>query len=203
LFEVTSRLEIHHPGKLPEQKTVRAHPVEFAGVDFAKRFELGFQQFVTFEDRLAILLVLFFVCNLLGLLCVEPTSMITVDGGVAYKGIPRWVEIERDDATFMAFLSDLLDVLELPSPPEPNPGCQFCAYLADGLLLALAQIEGRAKADKLSVEEASRLLIAEKQPQVQFTTAGQIAGLAVFLASDTASNMQGTALVSDGGWTAQ
>ncbi len=69
--------------------------------------------------------------------------------------------------------------------------------------LALAQIEGRAKADKLSVEAASRLLIAEKQPQVQFTKAEQIAGLAVFLASDTASNMQGTALVSDGGWTAQ
>jgi 3-hydroxybutyrate dehydrogenase len=69
--------------------------------------------------------------------------------------------------------------------------------------LALAQIEVRAKADKLSVEEASRLLIAEKQPQVQFTKAEQIAGLAVFLASDTASNMQGTALVSDGGWTAQ
>ena len=69
--------------------------------------------------------------------------------------------------------------------------------------LALAQIEVRAKADKLSVEEASRLLIAEKQPQIQFTTAEQIAGLAVFLASDTASNMQGTALVSDGGWTAQ
>ena len=33
--------------------------------------------------------------------------------------------------------------------------------------------------------------------------AEQIAGLAVFLASDTASNMQGTQLVSDGGWTAQ
>jgi 3-hydroxybutyrate dehydrogenase len=69
--------------------------------------------------------------------------------------------------------------------------------------LALAQIETKAKADKISMEQASRLLIGEKQPQVQFTTAEQIAGLAVFLASDTASNMQGTALVSDGGWTAQ
>ena len=69
--------------------------------------------------------------------------------------------------------------------------------------LALAQIETRAKADKISVDQASRLLIAEKQPQVQFTKVEQIAGLAVFLASDIASNMQGTALVSDGGWTAQ
>ena len=69
--------------------------------------------------------------------------------------------------------------------------------------LALAQIETRARADKISVDQASHLLIGEKQPQVQFTKAEQIAGLAVFLASDTASNMQGTALVSDGGWTAQ
>jgi 3-hydroxybutyrate dehydrogenase len=69
--------------------------------------------------------------------------------------------------------------------------------------LALAQFETKAKADKISMEQASHLLIGEKQPQIQFTTVEQIAGLALFLASDTASNMQGTALVSDGGWTAQ
>ena len=69
--------------------------------------------------------------------------------------------------------------------------------------LALAQIETRAKADRIGMDEASKLLIGEKQPQVQFSTVEQIAGLAVFLASDTASNMQGSALVSDGGWTAQ
>ncbi len=69
--------------------------------------------------------------------------------------------------------------------------------------LALAQIETKAKADNISMEQASHLLIGEKQPQVQFTRVEQIAGLAVFLTSDTASNMQGTALVSDGGWTAQ
>jgi 3-hydroxybutyrate dehydrogenase len=69
--------------------------------------------------------------------------------------------------------------------------------------LALAQIETKAKADSIGMDEASQLLIGEKQPQVRFTTVEQIAGLALFLASDTASNMQGTALVSDGGWTAQ
>jgi 3-hydroxybutyrate dehydrogenase len=69
--------------------------------------------------------------------------------------------------------------------------------------LALAQIETKAKADSISMEQASHLLIGEKQPQIQFTKVEQIAGLAVFLASDTASNMQGAALVSDGGWTAQ
>ena len=69
--------------------------------------------------------------------------------------------------------------------------------------LVQAQIEARAKEQGIPVEQASRNLIAEKQPQLQFTTTEQIAGLALFLASDTASNMQGAQLVSDGGWTAQ
>jgi 3-hydroxybutyrate dehydrogenase len=69
--------------------------------------------------------------------------------------------------------------------------------------LVQAQIEARAKAEGIAVEQARRNLLAEKQPQLQFTTTEQIAGLALFLASDTASNMQGAQLVSDGGWTAQ
>jgi len=69
--------------------------------------------------------------------------------------------------------------------------------------LVQAQIEARAKEQGIAVEQARRNLLAEKQPQLQFTTTEQIAGLALFLASDTASNMQGAQLVSDGGWTAQ
>jgi 3-hydroxybutyrate dehydrogenase len=65
------------------------------------------------------------------------------------------------------------------------------------------QIEARAKAENITVEKANFDLLAEKQPQRKFTTTEQIAGLALFLASDTASNMQGTQLVSDGGWVAQ
>jgi 3-hydroxybutyrate dehydrogenase len=69
--------------------------------------------------------------------------------------------------------------------------------------LVQTQIETRAKEQNISVEQASRNLLSEKQPQLQFTRPEQIAGLAVFLASDTASNMQGTQLVSDGGWVAR
>jgi 3-hydroxybutyrate dehydrogenase len=69
--------------------------------------------------------------------------------------------------------------------------------------LVQKQIDARAKEQGISAEQAKKNLLAEKQPQLQFTTTGQIAGLAVFLCSDTASNMQGTQLVSDGGWTAQ
>jgi len=69
--------------------------------------------------------------------------------------------------------------------------------------LVQKQIADRAKAEGITVDKANHDLLAEKQPQLQFTTTEQIAGLAVFLASDTASNMQGTQLVSDGGWVAQ
>ncbi|MBS0222967.1 MAG: 3-hydroxybutyrate dehydrogenase [Proteobacteria bacterium] len=69
--------------------------------------------------------------------------------------------------------------------------------------LVQAQIEARAKAENITVEKANRDLLAEKQPQLQFTKPEQIAALAIFLTSDAASNMQGTQLVSDGGWTAQ
>jgi len=69
--------------------------------------------------------------------------------------------------------------------------------------LVQMQIDARAKEQGIPPEQASRNLLAEKQPQLQFTKPEQIAALAVFLASDAASNMQGTQLVSDGGWTAQ
>ena len=69
--------------------------------------------------------------------------------------------------------------------------------------LVQMQIDARAKEQGIPAEQAAKNLISEKQPQLQFTRPEQIAALAVFLASDAASNMQGTQLVSDGGWTAQ
>lgn len=69
--------------------------------------------------------------------------------------------------------------------------------------LVQQQIDARAKAQGITVKQANDALLGEKQPQLQFTTPEQIAALAVFLCSDAASNMQGTQLVSDGGWTAQ
>ncbi|TWT02054.1 3-hydroxybutyrate dehydrogenase [Reyranella sp. CPCC 100927] len=69
--------------------------------------------------------------------------------------------------------------------------------------LVQKQIEARAAEQKISVEQARNALLGEKQPQLQFTTPEQLAAMAVFLCSPAAANMQGTQLVSDGGWTAQ
>jgi 3-hydroxybutyrate dehydrogenase len=40
-------------------------------------------------------------------------------------------------------------------------------------------------------------------PSKQFVTPEQLGGLAVFLCTDAAAQMTGTALPMDGGWTAQ
>jgi 3-hydroxybutyrate dehydrogenase len=69
--------------------------------------------------------------------------------------------------------------------------------------LVQAQIEARAKAQGIAAETARHDLLAEKQPMLDFTTPEKIAALAVFLCSEGASTMTGTALSIDGGWVAQ
>ena len=66
----------------------------------------------------------------LGLLCVEPVEMLDFgEGAYAYKAQPTWIDCPRDDKAFMAFLGSVLDVLELPEPPDSSPTCKWCQYL--------------------------------------------------------------------------
>ena len=69
--------------------------------------------------------------------------------------------------------------------------------------LVQKQIDALAASRNLSVEEAGRELLSEKQPSKSFVTPEQLGELAVFLCSDAAGNMRGVALTMDGGWTAQ
>jgi 3-hydroxybutyrate dehydrogenase len=69
--------------------------------------------------------------------------------------------------------------------------------------LVQKQVDARAAADKVPMEEAKRRLLAEKQPSLQFTTPEQLGDLTVFLCSPAADNVRGTSITVDGGWTAQ
>ncbi|CAA7611915.1 D-beta-hydroxybutyrate dehydrogenase [Magnetospirillum sp. LM-5] len=69
--------------------------------------------------------------------------------------------------------------------------------------LVQKQIDARAAAQGVSVADAGRDLLSEKQPSKRFTTPEQLGDTAVFLCSDAASNITGTSLAVDGGWTAQ
>ena len=64
----------------------------------------------------------------LGLLVWEPTMFSDTNDAMALEGSFEWVELPLDVPGFMEFLSDVLEVLEHPVPPEPSPGCEFCSY---------------------------------------------------------------------------
>jgi 3-hydroxybutyrate dehydrogenase len=69
--------------------------------------------------------------------------------------------------------------------------------------LVQKQIEARAAAEGIPVQQARDDLLREKQPMLDFTTPEQIAAFAVFLCGDAAKTITGAALSVDGGWVAQ
>ena len=68
--------------------------------------------------------------------------------------------------------------------------------------LVEAQIEDQAKAHGIPREQVIRDVLLAQQPNKRFATVEELGGLSVFLASDAAASITGTALPVDGGWTA-
>ena len=64
------------------------------------------------------------------------------------------------------------------------------------------QIEDQAKAHGIPREQVITDVLLKAQPNKRFAQVSEIGALAVFLASDAAASITGTALPVDGGWTA-
>jgi 3-hydroxybutyrate dehydrogenase len=69
--------------------------------------------------------------------------------------------------------------------------------------LAEKQLKDRAAKKGLPIAEEEVAFLSEKQAIPVFTTPEQVADLAIFLCSDSASTLTGAALSMDGGWVAQ
>lgn len=69
--------------------------------------------------------------------------------------------------------------------------------------LVQKQVDAKAAANGWSNEEATRQLLGEKEPSLQFTTPEELGELAVFFCSPAANNVRGVAWNMDGGWAAQ
>jgi len=65
------------------------------------------------------------------------------------------------------------------------------------------QIPDTMKARNLTKEQVINDVLLTAQPTKQFVTSDQVAALAVYLCSDAASQITGTNISMDGGWTAQ
>ena len=69
--------------------------------------------------------------------------------------------------------------------------------------LVQKQIDAKAAAQGISVDAASKQLLSEKEPSLQFTTPDELGDLAVFFCSAAGNNVRGVAWNMDGGWVAQ
>ena len=68
--------------------------------------------------------------------------------------------------------------------------------------LVEAQIPDTMKEYNMSREEVIEKVLLERQPSKEFATTEQMGGVCVFLCSDAAAQITGTAISVDGGWTA-
>ena len=69
--------------------------------------------------------------------------------------------------------------------------------------LVRKQIEARAAAQGVSIDDATRQLVGEKQPSERFVSPEHLAELALFLTTEAGGSITGSAYTMDGGWTAQ
>jgi len=69
--------------------------------------------------------------------------------------------------------------------------------------LVQKQVDAKALAQNISTEAATKQLLGEKEPSMQFTTPEELGALAVFFCSPAGNNVRGVAWNMDGGWTAQ
>jgi len=69
--------------------------------------------------------------------------------------------------------------------------------------LVQKQVDAKAQALGISNDEATKLLLGEKEPSMQFTTPEELGALAVFFCSPAGNNVRGAAWNMDGGWYAQ
>jgi len=73
-------------------------------------------------------------------------------------------------------------------------------YVATPLIEA--QIPDTMAKYNMSREDVVEKILLERQPSKQFASVEQVGGTTVFLCSDTASQITGTSISIDGGWTA-
>ena len=81
-----------------------------------------------------------------------------------------------------------------------------CNAICPGFVLTplvQKQIDDIAAERGISAERATKDYILAPQPTKEFVTVGQIASMAVYLASDAAAQINGASFSVDGGWTAR
>jgi 3-hydroxybutyrate dehydrogenase len=110
-----------------------------------------------------------------------------------------------EKAAYVTAKHGLVGFTKVVALENANEGVTCNAICPGWVLTPLVQhqIEARAKAEGISVQQANEDLLREKQPLLEFSTPEQIAALTCFLCGEAARTITGAALSIDGGWVAQ
>ena len=108
-------------------------------------------------------------------------------------------------AAYVAAKHGVVGLTKVVAIETANAGITCNAICPGWVLTPLVQkqVDARAKEAGISVEQAKVELLSEKQPMHEFSKPENIGALAVFLASDAAASITGSAYSIDGGWVAQ
>src|SRR5665647_2082261 len=128
------------------------------------------------------------------------SSFHTIRAAVPGMKVRKWGRILN-----IASAHGLVGMTKVVALETANAGITCNAICPGWVLTPLVQkqIDDRAKASGKTVREEEIALLSEKQPMHKFTTPESIGALAVFLASDAAATITGSAYSIDGGWVAQ
>lgn len=108
-------------------------------------------------------------------------------------------------AAYVAAKHGVVGLTKVTALENATTGITCNAICPGWVLTPLVQKQVDAKVADLGIsnEEATRLLLGEKEPSMQFTTPEELGELAVFFCSPAANNVRGVAWNMDGGWAAQ
>ena len=106
---------------------------------------------------------------------------------------------------YVAAKHGLVGVTKVTAVECANDGITCNAICPGWVLTPLVerQLADRAKQTGRSMDETKEEFLREKQPMLAFSTPESIGALTVFLCSDAAATMTGSAYSIDGGWVAQ
>jgi 3-hydroxybutyrate dehydrogenase len=134
-----------------------------------------------------------------------PSMLAKKWGRIVNIASAHGVVASGEKAAYVAAKHGLVGLTKVVAIETANSGVTCNAICPGWVLTPLVarQIDARAAAQGIPVEQARLDLLREKQPMLEFTTPEQIAALTVFLCGEAASTITGAALSIDGGWVAQ
>jgi 3-hydroxybutyrate dehydrogenase len=137
-------------------------------------------------------------------------AMLAANGGKGWGRIINVASVHglvasAEKAAYVAAKHGLVGLTKVTALENATTGVTCNAICPGWVLTPLVQkqVDAKAQALKLSNEEATKLLLGEKEPSMQFTTPEELGALAVFFCSPAAGNVRGVAWNMDGGWAAQ